>query len=44
MVYNSNGGTALSDTTSLLDGISYYASQTIDGCESRDRLAVKSDN
>lgn len=40
--YNSNtGGTELpSDTTVLVEGTTYYASQNVDGCESDARLAV----
>jgi hypothetical protein len=34
------GGTALASNTALTNGITYYASQTINGCESTDRLAV----
>ena len=34
------GGTALSTTTSLVNGTTYYASQTVSGCESTTRLAV----
>ena len=34
------GGTPLPATTALSDGTSYYASQTILGCESRNRFAV----
>ncbi len=34
------GGTALSPSTILVDGQTYYASQTIDGVESLSRLAV----
>ncbi len=34
------GGTPLVSTTSLVDGTTYYASQTINGCESTTRLAV----
>lgn len=38
--YNSQtGGTILSTTTSLQNGFTYYASQTINGCES-DRVSV----
>ncbi|WP_291284934.1 T9SS type A sorting domain-containing protein [Flavobacterium sp.] len=32
--------TPLSPTTLLVDGVTYYASQTIDGIESKERLAV----
>ncbi len=34
------GGTVLPALTNLVDGTTYYASQTVDGCESTDRLAV----
>jgi gliding motility-associated-like protein len=34
------GGTALLASTALVDGTTYYASQTIGDCESTDRLAV----
>ncbi len=34
------GGSALASTTTLVDGTNYYASQTINGCESTTRLAV----
>ncbi|TRW23096.1 T9SS type A sorting domain-containing protein [Flavobacterium zepuense] len=34
------GGTALAGTTALVDGTTYYASQTVEGCESATRLAV----
>jgi hypothetical protein len=38
--YNvATGGTPLNDTDPLVDG-TYYASQTVDGCESDDRLAI----
>jgi hypothetical protein len=38
--YNvATGGTPLDDTELLTDG-TYYASQTMDGCESNDRLAI----
>ena len=33
------GGTALANTTALVNGTTYYASQTVDGCESILRLA-----
>jgi gliding motility-associated-like protein len=36
---SSSGGTALATTTTLTTNI-YYASQTVDGCESTSRLAV----
>ncbi|WP_306354322.1 hypothetical protein, partial [Flavobacterium sp. '19STA2R22 D10 B1'] len=32
--------TALATTTALVDGATYYASQTADSCESATRLAV----
>ncbi|WP_306354317.1 hypothetical protein, partial [Flavobacterium sp. '19STA2R22 D10 B1'] len=34
------GGTALAATVTLVDGTTYYASQTANGCESKTRLAV----
>lgn len=34
------GGTLLTGTTALVNGTSYYASQTISGCESNSRLQV----
>lgn len=37
---NSTLGNILSDTTPLQDGQTYYASQTINGCESTTRLAI----
>ena len=36
----STGGTALASTTALVNGTTYYASQTVNGCESTSRLAV----
>uniref|UniRef100_UPI0037BFBC79 Ig-like domain-containing protein n=1 Tax=Flavobacterium sp. TaxID=239 RepID=UPI0037BFBC79 len=36
----STGGTALASTTALVNGTTYYASQTVNGCESTTRLAV----
>lgn len=36
----SSGGTALSTATALVNNTIYYASQTIDGCESVNRTAV----
>ncbi|WP_395655410.1 FG-GAP-like repeat-containing protein [Flavobacterium sp.] len=36
----STGGTALASTTALVNGTTYYASQTVSGCESTTRLAV----
>ena len=36
----STGGTALTTGTALATGTTYYASQTISGCESTNRLAV----
>ncbi|MDP4627222.1 MAG: PKD domain-containing protein, partial [Schleiferiaceae bacterium] len=36
----STGGTALSTSTALTNGTTYYASQTVSGCESATRLAV----
>lgn len=39
--YNSNSSTnAIPNTTDLVDGTTYYASQTINNCESVSRLAV----
>lgn len=37
---NSSGGSALSPTLSLVNGATYYAGQTIDGCASSTRFAV----
>ncbi len=37
---SATAGGVLSDATPLVDGTTYYASQTIDGCESSDRLPV----
>ncbi len=34
------GGSALAGTTALVNGTTYYATQTINSCESSDRLAV----
>ena len=34
------GGIALPSTTTLVNGTTYYASQTVNGCESSNRLAV----
>lgn len=36
-----SGGTPLAETTSLMNGSTYYASQTLNACESLNRLAVK---
>ncbi|MCB9426184.1 MAG: gliding motility-associated C-terminal domain-containing protein [Flavobacteriales bacterium] len=36
----SSGGTVLSNTEALVSGTTYYATQTVDGCESAVRLAV----
>jgi hypothetical protein len=36
----SKGGTALASTTALVNGTTYYASQTVNGCESTTRLSV----
>ncbi|MEE9438524.1 MAG: hypothetical protein V3V14_05950, partial [Saprospiraceae bacterium] len=36
---NATGGTALTSTAALVDGTTYYASQTLSGCESEARLA-----
>ena len=36
----STGGTALASTTALTNGTTYYATQTVGGCESLSRLAV----
>jgi len=39
--YNvSTGGTALTSTAALVDGTTYYATQTVSGCESKTRFAV----
>jgi hypothetical protein len=35
------GGAPLASTTALVDGATYYASQSINGCESAGRLAVE---
>lgn len=37
---DNTGGTALTSGTALMDGMTYYASQTINGCESMMRTAV----
>lgn len=37
---NPTGGVALPENTSLSSGTTYYASQTIDGCESDERFGV----
>jgi hypothetical protein len=37
---NPTGGVALPDNTNLTNSTTYYASQTIDGCESVERLGV----
>lgn len=37
---NATNGAILPSTTSLINGATYYASQTINGCESVNRLAV----
>ena len=37
---DATGGTALTSTTALVNGTTYYASQTIEGCESATRTAV----
>ena len=37
---NSNSGSILSDTTPLQDGQTYYATQTLNGCESPTRLGI----
>jgi hypothetical protein len=37
---NTTGGTPLSGTTALTNGLTYYASQTVSGVESTNRLAV----
>ncbi|CAN1553115.1 Secretion system C-terminal sorting domain [Flavobacteriaceae bacterium] len=34
------GGTALASTTTLVNGTTYYASQTVNGCESTARMSV----
>jgi hypothetical protein len=36
----STGGSALASTTALVNGTTYYATQTVSGCESQTRLAV----
>jgi hypothetical protein len=36
-----SGGTPLSSSASLTNATNYYASQTVDGCESADRLLVR---
>ena len=36
----STGGSALASTTALVNGSTYYASQTVSGCQSASRLAV----
>ena len=36
-----SGGSVLSDATPLVNNTTYYASQTVNGCESIDRLAAK---
>jgi gliding motility-associated-like protein len=38
--YNSNAGSILSDTTPLQDGQTYYATQTLNNCESPTRLGI----
>jgi len=37
---SSNGGSQLSNTTSLVNGSTYYATQTVNGCESQIRFPV----
>jgi hypothetical protein len=37
---NATGGVALDGAAALVDGITYFASQTVDGCESIDRTPV----
>ncbi|PXY41496.1 hypothetical protein DMB65_05960 [Flavobacterium cheongpyeongense] len=37
---NPTGGNVLPATTSLVNGITYYATQTVNGCESVNRLAI----
>ncbi|MBY8964044.1 T9SS type A sorting domain-containing protein, partial [Flavobacterium sp. D11R37] len=37
---DATGGTALADATALANGTTYYASQTLNGCESTTRTAV----
>jgi gliding motility-associated-like protein len=37
---NLNGNSVLPNTTTLIDGTTYYATQTISGCESINRLAI----
>lgn len=38
---SSTGGTALTSSTLLLNNTSYFATQTINGCESQSRLGIK---
>src|SRR5699024_1456043 len=40
---SSTGGSSLSNSTVLQQGATYYASQTVNACESTDRLAVTVD-
>ena len=37
---NVTGGTLLTGSLTLINNTTYYATQTIDGCESQDRLAI----
>lgn len=37
---NATNGAVLPSTTALVNGMTYYATQTVNGCESVDRLAV----
>lgn len=37
---SATNGTVLPSTTALVNGVTYYASQTVNGCESVNRLAV----
>lgn len=34
------GGSLIDETTAVIDNTTYYATQTVDGCESEDRLSV----
>ena len=38
--YTTPGGTPLSGTQEIVSGVTYYASQTISGCESQEYLAI----
>src|SRR5208337_1477898 len=39
----SSGGSSIPGTTALANGTTYYASQTVNGCESQTRLAISAD-